>query len=144
MPFATTTYTSQQDVPVTIVRLAGELDGTNYMDLVDEVRGLYSDGARDLLLDLSHLTFMSSSGLVALHTIALIMRGGQMPDEGIGWSNLHAIANDIDAATGTEVHFKILNPQPRIQKTLDTTGFSQILEVLEDEQIALQSFQGAG
>ena len=37
--------------------------------LIDDVRPLYDGGTRHLLLDLTDLTFMSSSGLVALHSI---------------------------------------------------------------------------
>lgn len=125
---------------VTIMRLAGELDGSNYVSLVEQAQSLYDAGARDLLLDLGELTFMSSSGLVALHSVAFIMRGEGLPNEGIGWSSFHAIANDIEAASGTEEHLKLLNPQPRVLKTLDTTGFNQILEIFQDEQIAVQSY----
>ncbi len=140
MSLETTVETAQANVPVTIVRLSGELDGSNYMSLVEQGQLLFDAGTRDMLLDLSDLTFMSSSGLVALHSVALIMRGGGLPDEGIGWGSFHAIANDIESASGTEEHFKVLNPQPRVQKTLDTTGFSQILEIFPDERSALSSY----
>lgn len=127
-------------VPVTIIRLSGELDGSNYATLIEQGRELFAADVRDLLLDLSNLTFMSSSGLVALHSLALIMRGGGLPDEGNGWSSFHAISNDIEAAKGTEKHLKLSEPQPRVLKMLETTGFDQILEIFEDEQTALQTF----
>lgn len=143
MPLETHVEEAGAGTPITVVRLAGELDGSNYERLIDQARQLYAAGTRNLLLDLGDLVFMSSSGLVALHSIAFIMRGEGLPDEGIGWSSFHAIANDIEAAAGTEEHFKLLNPQPRVRKTLDTTGFNQILEIYADQESALQSFPPA-
>ena len=140
MALSITIDRAEERVPVTIVRLSGELDGSNYATLVDQGHELFAADVRNLLLDLSDLTFMSSSGLVALHNLALIMRGGGLPDENSGWSSFHAIANDIESATGTEEHLKLSGPQPRVRKTLETTGFDQILEIFEDEQTALQSF----
>jgi anti-anti-sigma factor len=140
MALSITIDKAEGHVPVTIVRLSGELDGSNYATLIEQGHELYAADARNLLLDLSDLTFMSSSGLVALHSLALIMRGGGRPDEGGGWSSFHTIASDIETATGTEKHFKLSGPQPRVRKTLETTGFDQILEIFEDEQTALQSF----
>ncbi len=61
--------------PTTVIlELDGELDASNYLDVIDRVRQVYAGGARQLVLDLSNLSFLSSSGLVALHSAALIMR----------------------------------------------------------------------
>jgi STAS domain/WD40-like Beta Propeller Repeat len=62
-------------VLVTILELAGKMDGSNYMSLVDEARKTYLNGIRDLLIDLSKLTFLSSAVLAALHKTALLFRG---------------------------------------------------------------------
>jgi anti-anti-sigma regulatory factor len=95
-------------------------------------------GRRYLLLDLGQLSFMSSSGLVALHSAALLMRGEEPPSPEAGWQAFHAIAEDVER--GFEEYCKLLNPQPRIQKTLALTGFSDFLEVFTEEEEALQSF----
>ena len=55
-------------VPVTVLRLEGELDASNYRQLITQTDSLYRDGTRHLLVDLSELAFLSSSGLVALHS----------------------------------------------------------------------------
>ena len=60
---------------MTILELDGKLDGSNYMQLVDEAARIYLNGARNLLIDLSKLTFLSSAGLAAIHKTALIFRG---------------------------------------------------------------------
>lgn len=128
------------EVPVTVMSLEGELDASSYLDVIERTRSLYQDGSRDLLLDLGSMSFMASSGLVALHSVALIMRGEDPPEPEAGWGALHAVSRDLERATGHERHLKLLNPQPRVVKTLQTTGFDSILTIYTDRQTALASF----
>ncbi len=130
----------QAKVPVTILRLAGELDAASYTRVIEQAGGLYAAGARDLLVDLSDLTFLASSGLAALHSVALLMRGETAPDLEAGWQVFHSMAREIDARTGMEAHCKLLNPQPRVRKALAATGFDRFLEIFEDRETALASF----
>jgi anti-anti-sigma factor len=62
-----TTTQAQGRVPVTVVGIEGELDGSNFQQLINTARDMYKAGARHLLLDMSKMTYMSSAGLVALH-----------------------------------------------------------------------------
>jgi anti-anti-sigma factor len=59
---------------VSVVALDGELDASNYERLIEVVRDAYTRGTRGLVLDLSKLSFMASSGLFALHSAFRIMR----------------------------------------------------------------------
>ena len=128
-------------VPVTVMRLDGELDASNYESLIVQTQAYYADGTRNLLLDLEKLTFVSSSGLVALHNMALVMRGETLEDAEEGWRAFHAISRDLGKATGPEAHFKLLKPQPLVFKVLDTAGFTKVLLVFEDEATAVASFE---
>jgi anti-anti-sigma regulatory factor len=135
--------TVEQDkgkVPVTVMQLGGELDASSYLDVINKARELYMAGTRDLLLDLGRMNFMASSGLVALHSIALLMRGKEPPDPENGWSAFRAIALDVESDAGYEPHCKLLNPQPRIKRTLEITGLLKILEVFSDREQAIASF----
>ena len=86
MALQITTEQVEGRVPITVVALDGELDASNFERLIEEVRGLYDAGDRTLLLDLSGLTFMASSGLVALHGIVRLMHGDdpRRPREWLG------------------------------------------------------------
>lgn len=126
--------------PVTVLRLKGDLDASSFKNVIAAGRQAYNNGARGLLLDLSGVGFMSSSGLVALHSLALIMRGETTPNLDEGWSAMHAVAEYVDSSSGPEANFKLLKPGPRIQQTLSKTGFSQTFAVFDDEAAALASF----
>ena len=129
---------AQGTVPVTILALQGELDASNYQNVVAKAQELYDAGTRHLLLDLSELSFMSSSGLAALHMIAVLMRGEQPPDPEYGWAAFHAIDRDRDS--GKQQPVKLLNPQPLIERTLKNSGFDQFFDMVTDKAAAIASF----
>lgn len=125
-------------IPVTVLQLGGELDASNYLQVVEKVRQLYADGARHMVIDLSGVSFLSSSGLVALHSAALLMRGDEPPSPDLGWSAFHAIATDVER--GFESCCVLYKPQPRVLKSLEMTGFSDFLHVYSDLDAAVASF----
>jgi anti-anti-sigma factor len=125
-------------VPITVLRPSGDLDASNYQDLIAEAEKIYESGARDVLLDLSEVPYMSSSGLVALQSIAALLRGEAPPNPEEGWSAFRAIHRDRSA--GRQAHFKLLNPQPKVDSVLDAVGFKQFLEVAFDLEAAVASF----
>lgn len=132
------TITPVTDSAITILKLDGELDATNYLDVIERVRELYANGTRELVIELSDLNFLSSSGLVSLHSAALIMRGEEPPSPELGWSAFHAIATDVEQ--GFETCCKLANPRGRVRKTLEMTGFNTFLQIFDDVDSAVASF----
>jgi anti-anti-sigma regulatory factor len=128
------------DVPVSILKLSGELDAANYLAVIDRVRQIYESGVPGLVIDLSDVTFLSSSGLVALHSAALLMRGDQPPSPEAGWAAYHAIASDVEG--GFEACCVLYNPQGRARKTLQMTGFDGFLRIHDDLDEAVASLTG--
>ena len=129
---------AQGRVPVTVMQLHGELDASNYLDVIARAKELYAAGTRHLLLDLDGLSFISSAGLMALHSIALILQGEKPPDPEHGWSAYRTVRRDLE--DGKATNCKILNPQPAVRRSLEVTGFKAFLEVHTDLEAALASF----
>jgi len=125
-------------VPVTVLRIHGDLDGSNYQDLIAKAREVCAAGARHLLLDMSNMPYMSSAGLVALHSVAVLARGEEPSSPEHGWAAFHAVSRD---SSGKQTRVKLLNPQPRVDRTLQTTGMREFFEVFTDLPTALDSFK---
>ncbi len=125
-------------VPVTIFRLQGDLDGSNYLDLIAAAKTAQQNGVKRLLLDLGGVPYMSSAGLVALHSAVLLLRGEQPPDPTAGWSTLKSVA--LDRPAGAQQLVKLLNPQPRPMRTLEMSGMNVFFEIYTDETAAMASF----
>jgi anti-anti-sigma factor len=75
----------QGKVPVTVLKLEGQLDGQTYQDLINKAREAYKAGWRDFLIDMSDLTYISSAGLVALHSVALLAKGEKAGPHIVRW-----------------------------------------------------------
>ena len=124
---------------VAVVAVSGELDAASYLSLIEAGRGLVADGAKSLLVDLTDLKYLGSSGLVALHSLALLLAGKEPPDPEAGWSAFHGLSLDVaDGGQGGRV--KLLNPQPQVDRTLERTGMKRLFEVHTDRAAALDSF----
>ncbi len=125
-------------VPVTIMQLSGELDASNYTDVIAKAQGAYDEGARDLLVDLSNVPYVSSAGLMSLHSVALIFAGHSMNSKESG----RPVFRSINAQNEKTVrqHVKLLSPQPAVEQVLDVVGLKQFLDIYTDLETAIQSF----
>ena len=139
MALQTTVEQADGRVPVTIVTLDGELDATSYEGVIETVRGVYAAGARHLLLDLTNLSFISSSGLVALHSSLRLMRGEAPPDQEYGWAALRAIGDEVDSGT-VQTDVQLCGTQDGVQKVLDRTGMGTLFPSHPDRASAIAAF----
>lgn len=124
--------------PITVLKVVGQLDGQSYQQLVDVAREQYDAGTKNFLLDLADLTYISSAGLVSLHTIALIVQGEALPDSEQGWNTLKSM--DRTRESGKQKNIKLLNPQDQVISVLEMVGFSSLFDVFTDKQAAIDSY----
>ena len=125
-------------VDVTVLRVDGQLDGQSYQNLIAKAKELFDAGARDFVLDLTDLTYISSAGLVALHSIALMLKGEEMPDTEFGWSTYRSMGRGSEA--GMQAHIKLLNPREEVRSVLEMVGFDRLFEIFADRNAAINSF----
>jgi anti-anti-sigma factor len=125
---------------VSVVELDGELDASNYERVIEAVRDAYGRGVRGLVLDLSKLSFMASSGLFALHSAFRIMRGETPPDPEAGWGALHEVSRDHDSEAA---NVRLAGPQEPIARVLERTGMARLFPVDGDRASSVAALQGA-
>jgi len=124
-------------VPVTIVRLAGSLDGSTYDDLVNVGIEAEAAGATDLLLDMRKLEFMSSAGMVALQMLVRLMGGESTPPGGGIAANRTVL---VGRNTGELAHLRLLGPTPDVLRVLEVAGLKDYFAIYTDEADAIASF----
>ena len=139
MALATTIEQATARVPVTVISLAGELDASNFNELIETTRQLYEGGTRHLLLDMSELRFMASSGLVALHSVLRLMHGEAPPDPEAGWGALHSLGLDVSGG-GTQTEVQLCAPQSAVERVLTRTGLNRLFHIHPDRATALAAF----
>ena len=129
---------AQSNLQLTILSIDGDLDASNYKNVIYSAKQALEGGAKYLLIDMSKMSFMSSSGLVALHSIALIMRGEEPPDLEYGWEAFRSLDRDRDS--GSQENVKLLNPSPKVDRSLEITGLKEYFEIHTDLDAAVASF----
>jgi anti-anti-sigma regulatory factor len=134
------THEVQGRVTVTVLQPQGEVDGRTYKELIGRAQQAYGAGARQMVIDLGGVSFLSSSGLVAIHSIAKLLHGQELPDLEAGWSTLHKVGDEITAQQPKSPHVKLANPQPAVERVLQTTGFGRMFEIFADLETAVASF----
>lgn len=126
-------------VPIMVMTLNGDLDGSNFQDVIAKAKEIHDAGARYLLLDMRGVPFMSSAGIIALHSAALLMRGDPPPDPEEGWAAFHAVSHDLES--GVQPYVKLLAPQPGVTRVLEKTGMNRFFEIHAEREQAVASFQ---
>jgi hypothetical protein len=121
-------------MPVTIFHITGEIDVKTYEQLEQRARQEYKQGMRDLLLDLSGVTFLSSAGLRAIHGLFLLLRT-DAPEE-----SDEAMSRGLRDGSFKSPHLMLLNPQPAVLRSLSYAGFDMYLQIHHDLHKAVESF----
>jgi len=125
-------------IPVTVMHLKGNLDASNYTDIIAKAQEIYNEGTRDLLIDLSKVPYISSAGLMSLHAVVLIFAGKSVLSKETNRPSFRSIDPQRDKA-GLQ-HVKLLSPQIAVEQVLDVVGLKQFLDIHTDLETAIQSF----
>lgn len=122
----------QAGEPVAIMKLSGDINASNFMELVDRASETYNNPARYLFIDLSEVPSISSTGMVALHKIALIYSGvSQDVEEGEN--------PDFTHSNKARKFVKLVNPQPEVDQSLAKAGMKLFFKFYNDVDGALNS-----
>jgi len=120
----------QASEPVAVMHLEGDVDASNFVQIVDKAHEIYKNPARNLILDLSDVPSISSTGIAAIHKIALIYSGA-----------FGAITHPEQThSSNARKHVKLLNPQPAVDQALQTAGLKLFFKIYQDLESALKSF----
>jgi anti-anti-sigma regulatory factor len=123
----------QAKEPIAVMRVKGEINASNFVLVTDKAQEIYQKPARNLIIDLSEVPGISSTGIAAIHNIALLYSG--IPQ------NVQQDANpDFTHSSNARKHVKLLNPQPEVDKSLEAAGLKLFFKVFKDLDSALASF----
>jgi len=123
---------------VAIIQFYGAM---NVKQFVTDAQKLYDAGTRNLVLDMSGLTFIGSAGVAALQKIALVFCGEDPPTSKEDPSITRAMPDESEDSSHCQEHVKLLNPNDSIQDVLDIVGLKPFFEIFTDLDEAVASFQ---
>ncbi len=120
----------QGEASVTVLQLDGKVDRITSSQLLDRARQAHEDGARHLLLDLSGVEMLTSSGLVTIQSIFKLFT----PESD------HALIHNAKEQYKSP-YLKLVCPDPKIYYVLNIAGFLQSLLIYNNLQEAINSFE---
>jgi anti-anti-sigma factor len=129
-----TTSTVQSRVPVTVMLLQGDLDANSADAFNAAVAKAVEDGAKDILIDLSAVPFLSSAGIRSLHALYTLLHPGGSEQE------KDAVYKGISAGTYAAPHLKLLNPPHKVEEVIKLSGLDMYLKMYNNEAEALAAF----
>jgi anti-anti-sigma regulatory factor len=127
--------TENPSADLAVIALTGELDGSNFEHVIEAGRAACAAGATRIVLDLAGLTYMGSSGLVAIHSIALLLRGQEPTSPEDGWQAIHDIG--AGSADDADPPLVLAGPPPSIHRVLDRSGMLSLFPVHADRDAAV-------
>jgi len=130
------TFTENGRVPVTVMHIHGNIDSSTYQAFESRAEELINNGARHILVDLSHSKFISSAGFRALHHIFNKLRSVH-PDVNLTDED---VKKGISAGTYKSPHLKLLNLSNETRTAFEMSGFDMYIDTFTDLQTAIASF----
>lgn len=127
-------HTEYGRVPVTVLHVDGNIDSSTYRQFEAKVEEAIKDGARHILVDLSHSPFVSSAGLRALHSTFNKLRSLDTS------ASEEEVKKGISAGAYKSPHLKLLNLSPETRTAFQTSGFDMFIETFTDMKTAVASF----
>ena len=121
-------------VPVTVFRINGDIDSSTYEQTQTQIEQAVQAGARDIVLDLVAVGYMSSAGIRMLSSLLKLLRG-TLPQESDA-----AMKQGIRDGTFKSPHLKLASPNPRVADTLKMSGLDMMVESYPGLTEAIASF----
>ena len=126
--------TQNARVLVSVLRITGDIDSSNFQTFQTQVDDLVKNGARHILLDFSNVKRISSAGLRVIHNLFNKLR------------DIHKDVNDdelrkkMSSGAYKSPYLKLFNLAPQIAEIFSLSGFDIYIQTFDDETEAVQSF----
>ncbi|MFM8424162.1 MAG: STAS domain-containing protein [Chloroflexota bacterium] len=126
--------TENARVPVTILKISGDIDSSNYQLFQSYADEKIAQGTQYLLLDFSEVKRISSAGLRVIHNLFNKLR------------DIHNDVNDdelrkrMSSGAYKSPYIKLTNLAPNVAEVFKLGGFEIYLEMFDDRLKAVDSF----
>lgn len=119
---------------VTILHVKGEINSTTHQQFEEKAREVYEAGARNIVIDLADVTYLSSAGIRALNQILLMLRT-DAPEE-----SDEAMGKAVRDGTWVSPHLKLASVSRSVQEVLKIAGEDMLIDIHADVKDAVESF----
>jgi anti-anti-sigma regulatory factor len=130
----TATQLPGKNEPVTVFHVTGEINTQTHEQLHAAMKQARDAGARNMVLDMTDVPYMSSAGLRLLSAVMKMLRTDAP------YESADAMSKGIRAGTFTSPHLKLVNPSPLVKEVLHTSGLDMVLQIFRSVDDAVSTF----
>jgi anti-anti-sigma factor len=127
-------FLDQGRVMVTTLEIIGNVDSGTAPQLQTRAQEAMTAGARDLLLDLTHVSYMSSAGLRVVNHLF-----NQLHSDALD-KDFAAVQKGLTDGTFRSPHLKLCGLNPNVRQVFSMAGFDMYLDIYPDRKTALAAF----
>ena len=128
-------FQEQGHVLVTILEIRGSIDSSSADQLRQRAEDAMKAGAHDLLLDLTHVQYLSSAGLRVINQLF-----NQLHPDALH-KDLAKTQKGLVDGTFKSPHFKLCGLNSNVRQVLSMSGFDMFLDIFNDRKSAVAAFE---
>ena len=127
-------FLEQGRVMVTILEIIGNIDSGTANQMQTRAQEAMNAGARDLLLDLTHVSYISSAGLRVVNNLF-----NQLHPDALN-KDYAAVQKGLTDGTFSSPHLKLCGLSANVRQVFSMAGFDMYLDIFPDRKTALAAF----
>lgn len=127
-------YKSENKPVIAVLRVAEEINMASFQKIDAAARAEISGGARNLVIDLTNVPYMTSAGIRLLNGLFKLLRADTPAESD------EAISKGVRAGTFKSPHLKLVNPNASVHEVLKTSGMDMLLAIYPTVEEAVASF----
>lgn len=127
-------YKSESKPVVAVLRVAEEINMASYAKIDAAARAEVASGTHNLVIDLTHVPYMTSAGIRLLNGLFKLLRQNTPAESD------EAISQGVRDGTYKSPHLKLANPSASVHEVLKTSGMDMLLAIYPTAEEAVASF----
>ncbi len=110
-----------------------EINMATFPAIDDAARAEHANGTHHLVIDLSHVPYMTSAGIRLLNGLFKVFRAGDPAESDA------ALSKGFREGNFTSMHLKLVNPNESVREVLKTSGLDMVISAYPTVEDAVSS-----
>jgi anti-anti-sigma regulatory factor len=128
-------YKPEGKPPITVLRVTEEINMATYPKVDASARSEITAGARNMVLDLTGVPYMTSAGIRLLNGLFKLLRGNSPAESD------EAMAKGLRDGTFKSPHLKLAGPNAAVHDVIRISGLDMLIAVYPTVDEAVASFE---
>jgi anti-anti-sigma regulatory factor len=127
-------YKPESKPAIAVLHVVEEINMASYARIDSAARAEVASGTHNLVIDLTHVPYMTSAGIRLLNGLFKFLRQDTPAESD------EAISQGVRDGTFKSPHLKLVNPNASVREVLKTSGMDMLLAIYPTVEAAVASY----